>query len=603
MEEKSLGAMFYNRVKKYGDRVFLKAKGKGGYKDISWNQTHRRAMGAGLGLMSMGLKAGERVSILSENRPEWAMTDLGVLSVGAVDVPIYATDTPDQCAYILKDSGARFLVVSNGQQLGKILKVRKDLDDVEKVIVMDYWDAYPYPEWVMGFHQLVEMGLKYKDESFYLEQIKPIGEDNLATLIYTSGTTGEPKGVMLSHGNFISNCRDVLSAGILSDADVALSFLPLSHSFERTVGYYIGIAGGGIIAYAESMDTLLINLAEVHPTVMAAVPRFYEKVYGTIKSNVASGPKAKQKIFNWAIGVGGQVSKKLQAKEPIPPVLNVQYKVAEKLVFNQIKEKMGGKLRFFSSGGAPLAQEIAEFFHSAGILILQGYGLSETSPVLTMSTPRDFKHGTVGKPIPSVQIRLNPGDNEILAKGPNIMKGYFNKPDKTKEVIDDDGWFHTGDVGEWDNDGFLRITDRLKDLIKTSGGKYVAPQHIEGLLIQNSFIEQVCVIGDRRKYCTALIVPNFERLTKWADEKGVKYSDRKDLISKKEVKKLLDDAVNDVNKSLPSYETLKQFTLLPEEFSQENAMLTATLKVRRKIVTKFYEKEINAMYTSDQWGE
>jgi len=603
MEEKSLGAIFYNQVKKYGDRVFLKAKGKGGYRDISWNQTHRRAMGAALGLMSMGLKRGEMVSILSENRPEWVMTDLGVLSIGAVDVPIYATDTPEQCAYILKDSGSRFIIVSNGMQLGKILKVRKDLDHLEKVIVMDYWDAYPYPEWVMGFHQLVEMGLKYKDERFYTDQIEKVGEDDLATLIYTSGTTGEPKGVMLTHRNFISNTRDIMSAGILSDADVGLSFLPLSHSFERTVGYYVGIVGGGIIAYAENMDTLLVNLSEIHPTVMAAVPRLYEKVYSTIKANVAAGPPLKQKIFAWAIGVGGQVSKKLQDKQPIPPLLQAQYKVAEKLVFNQLKEKLGGKLRFFSSGGAPLAKEIAEFFHSAGILILQGYGLTETAPVLTMSTPRDFKHGSVGKPAPSVQIRLNPGDNEILAKGPNIMKGYYNKPDKTKEVIDEEGWFHTGDVGEWDNEGFLFITDRLKDLIKTSGGKYVAPQHIEGLMIQNPFVEQVCVIGDKRKYCTALIVPNFDRLAQWADDKEIKYKDNKDLISKREIIKLLGDAVKEVNKTLPSYETLKHFTLLAEEFSQENTMLTATLKVRRKNVNSYYKKEIDSMYTSDQWSE
>lgn len=601
MEEKSIGAMFYNRVKKYGDRVFLKAKGKGGYKDLSWNLVYKRAMGVGLGLMSMGLKAGERVAILSENRPEWAMSDLGILSVGAVDVPIYATNTPDQCAYILKDSGSRFLIVSNGQQLGKILKVRKQLDDVEKVIVMDYWEEYPYPEFVMGFHQLVDMGLKFKDEAFFVEQIEKVNEDDLATLIYTSGTTGEPKGVMLTHGNFLANCRDVAKANIIGDEDIALSFLPLSHSFERTAGYYVAINAGGTIAYAEDMDHILLNLSEVRPTVMCAVPRFYEKVFSSIKANVAASPPAKQKIFNWAISVGGKVSQRVQNKQSIPPLLNMQYKIASKLVFNQLKEKMGGRLKFFCSGGAPLAKEIAEFFHSAGILILEGYGLTETAPILTMNVPNDFRLGTVGKPLPSVEIKLSEPDHEILARGPNIMKGYYNLPEQTREVLEPDGWFHTGDVGEWTEDGFLRITDRLKDLIKTSGGKYVAPQHAEGLLVQNQFIEQACVIGDRRKYCTVLIVPAFEQLQKWADEKGIKYKDRKDLISKPEVIKLIGEAVEAVNKTLPSYETLKRFTLLPEEFSQENNMLTPTLKVRRKIVTKVYEKEIEAMYPPDEF--
>jgi long-chain acyl-CoA synthetase len=286
-------------------------------------------------------------------------------------------------------------------------------------------------------------------------------------------------------------------------------------------------------------------------------------------------------------------------KQPIPPLLKTQQKIANKLVFSKLQERMGGRLKFFVSGGAPLAKEIAEFFHAAGILILEGYGLTETSPVLTCNTPENFRFGTVGKIIPSVQIKLSEPDHEILAKGPNVMLGYYNLPEETKAAIDEDGWFHTGDVGEWDADGFLKITDRLKDLIKTSGGKYVAPQHIEGMLIQDKFVEQACVIGDRRKYCTVLIVPSFDQLEKWAQDNGIKYTDRKDIISKPEVVKLIKKAMDEVNKDLASYESIKDFRILPEEFTQENNMITPTLKVRRKIVNKFYADLIDSMYPKE----
>ena len=599
LEEKSLGAMFLNRVEKYGDRAVMKVKGKGGYRDISWNQALRQVMGVARGFLSMGLKPGDRVSILAENRPEWAFCDLGLLCMGAVDVPIYATNTPDQCSYIIKDSGSRFVIVSTGGQLGKLLAKRDELKGIEKVIVMDDWAAYPYPEWVIGLRELVKQGLEYKDNNYVKELTKKVEEKDLATLIYTSGTTGQPKGVMLTHLNFLANCRDIATFNMIGDQDVTLSFLPLSHSLERTAGYYVPLSAGSTIAYAESMDTLLVNMSEIHPTVMVSVPRFYEKVFSTVKAGVEASPPARQKIFNWAIGVGGQVSKRIMYKQSIPPLLNFQKKLAHKLVFSKLEERMGGKLKFFVSGGAPLAKEIAEFFHAAGILVLEGYGLTETAPILTCNRPDEFRFGTVGKIIPSVQLKLSESDHEILAKGPNIMQGYYNLPEETKAAIDEEGWFHTGDVGEWDADGFLRITDRLKDLIKTSGGKYVAPQHIEGILIQDNFVEQACVIGDRRKYCTVLIVPSFDQLEKWAQENNIAFKDRKELIEKPEVVKLIKKALDNVNKELPSYESIKDFRILPEEFSQENNMLTPTLKVRRKIVNKTYEKLIDSMYPPD----
>ena len=599
MEEKSLGAMFFNRVEKYGDRAFQKVKGKGGYKDISWNQACRQVQGVARGLLQMGIGPGDRVAILSENRPEWVYTDIGCLSIGAIDAPIYATNTPEQCAYIIKDSGARIVFASTGEQLGKLLAVRDQLDDVEKVVMMNDWAAYPSPEWVVGFKDFVKQGLAYKDDDTVKEAAAKVVEDDLATFIYTSGTTGAPKGVMLTHGNFLANCRDMDKLNLIEDTDIALSFLPLSHSFERTVGYYTGIFVGTTIAYAESMDTLLVNIGEVQPHFMASVPRFYEKVFSTVKAGVDSSPPARQKIFHWAVGVGEKVSKRTMMKQSVPPFLAFKYKIATKLVFSKLQERMGGRLKFFASGGAPLAKEIAEFFHAAGILILEGYGLSETTPVLTVNSPNDFRFGTVGKTLESVTVKIQDGDGEILAKGPNIMKGYYNLPEQTKEVLDDDGWFHTGDVGEFDEDGFLRITDRLKDLIKTSGGKYVAPQHIEGLLIQNKWIEQANVIGDRRKYCTALVVPSFDNLEKWAEEKGIEFKTREDLVANPEVVKLLEGVVVELNKTLPSYETIKQIRLLSEEFTQENDMLTPTLKVRRKIVNKKFADLIDSMYPKD----
>jgi len=330
-----------------------------------------------------------------------------------------------------------------------------------------------------------------------------------------------------------------------------------------------------------------------------AVPRFYEKVYSGVKAGVESSPPMKQKIFNWSIGVGGKVSKLVMYNKPIPPLLKAQRKIADKLVFSKLQERMGGKLRFFVSGGAPLAKEIAEFFHAAGIHILEGYGLTETSPVLSCNRPDDFRFGSVGKPLDSVTIKINEDDGEILAKGPNVMQGYYNLPEETKQALDDEGWFHTGDVGEFDEDGYLKITDRLKDLIKTSGGKYVAPQHVEGLLIQNKYVEQINVIGDRRKYCTALIVPSFPILEEYAKENGIDFKDHKELVENPKIVKLLEGAVAEVNKGLPSYETIKQIRLLPEEFSQENNMLTPSMKIKRKVVNKVYGELIESMYPKD----
>jgi len=599
LEEKSLGAVFRNRVEKYGDRTYLKVKGKGGYRDVSWKQVFRQVSGVAGGLLKMGIEPGHKVAILSENRPEWAYTDLGCLSIGAVDVPIYATNTPEQCSYIIKDSDSRLVFVSGGHQLAKLLAKRDELDDVQKVIVMDEWATYPYSDWVMGFREFVEEGLQNLDDNKLRQLTEAVEEDDLATFIYTSGTTGAPKGVMLTHGNFLANCRDIAELGFVDDTDIVLSFLPLSHSFERTAGYYTPTYIGATIAYAEDMDHLLNNIGEIRPTFMASVPRFYEKVYSTVKSGVEQSPPAKQKIFHWAVSVGEKVSKRKMYKKSIPPFLAAKYKIAEKLVFSKLQERMGGRLKFFVSGGAPLAKEIAEFFHAAGILILEGYGLTETSPVLTTNRPDDYRFGTVGKPLRSVEIRLSDGDKEILARGPNIMKGYYKLPDQTAEVLEDDGWFHTGDVGEWDPDGFLKVTDRLKDLIKTSGGKYVAPQHLEGLLIQDRFIEQVNVVGDKRKYCTALIVPNFDQLEQWAGEQGIQWKDRKELVSKQEVYDLIKKSVQNVNKNLPSYETIKDFRLLPEEFTQENNMLTPTMKVKRKVVNQVYADLIESMYPKE----
>jgi long-chain acyl-CoA synthetase len=594
MDDATIGRMFFNRVEKYGPRTLFKVKRDGSYVNISWNEAEQATREFALGLLNAGIGHGERVALLSENRPEWAFSDLGILSIGAVNVPIYATNTPKQIEYILNDSASRILIVSTQGQLDKALEARDKCPTLEKIVVLDDVGKTDYPI-VTTFKEICEEGVKSGKEDVFKERLEAGQPADLASIIYTSGTTGDPKGVMLIHDNFLSNCRSVKQILPITEEDICLSFLPLSHSFERMAGYYVPIFGGITIAYAESIDTVRDNLQEIRPTFMASVPRIYEKFHASVLENVKAGSPLKEKIFDWSFSVGGMMSAHTIAKQTPPASLKMKYSIANTLVFKTIKENVGGRLKYFISGGAPLAQEINEFFHALGVTILEGYGLTETSPVLTTNTPDDFKFGTVGKAVPGVEIRIA-NDGEILAKGGNIMTGYFNKPDATAEAIDENGYFHTGDIGILDKDGFLKITDRKKDIIVTAGGKNISPQNIENMLKSDPLISNVMVHGDKRKFLSALITVDLEKLEPQAKRDGIEYSSPEELIKDDRVVKMIGEKVKAVNDELARYETIKKWKLIENDFTVEGGELTPTLKVKRKVVTAQYQDIIDSFY-------
>lgn len=593
--EKNLGQMWKNRVAKFGEKSCMRFKKDGEWASLSFNDVDRGVNDLACGLLSMGVQRGDRISLLSENRPEWAIMDLACQSLGVILATIYATNTPEQCAYIINNSESKLVVVSNNNQLNKLFDKTVDLPAVEQIIIFDpIAGITDKNEKVKNLDEIYELGRQHEHPEKLAEIMDQITMDDVATLIYTSGTTGDPKGVMLTHGNFYSNVEDSISVMPITPDESFLSFLPLSHSLERMAGHFSALFIGATINYAESIDALRQNLQEVKPTTMVSVPRIYEKFHAALMDNLSKSPKTKQKLFHWAVDVGQKVLDLEMAKKEVPGLLKLQYNLADKLVYSKIKQIMGGKLKFAISGGAPLSPELFGFFYSLGIKIFEGYGLTETTPVVTANTPDSIRQGTVGRVIPGVTVKIA-DDGEILVKGPNVMKGYWRRPEDTAEALEG-GWFHTGDIGELDDDGFLRITDRKKDIIVTAGGKNIAPQNIENMLKMDRFVEQVNIIGDKRKYLTAVIVPAFPELEGWAKGKGLKFADRAELVNLAEVQKLIWESIEKVNGELAKYETIKKFHISSQEFSQENDMLTPTLKVKRKNVNKHFAKDIEQMY-------
>jgi len=594
MEAKTLVEMFQEVVKKHGQKTSLMQKVEGEFKGFSYAEFGERVKNFALGLASLGITHGDRVALISENRPEWAISDFGLLSIGATNVPIYPTITPQQIEYILKDSGSRLIIVSTPDLLEKILQIKNNLPALQKVIYMD--EAETKKDYMLKFDELYEMGKKFdKDHAGYFENaIEKVMPDDLCGIIYTSGTTGAPKGVMLTHNNLLSNVMAAKQVIRVDETDTFLSFLPLCHSFERMAGHFLAISAGATVAYAESTETVADNLGEVKPTLMTSVPRLFEKIYGRVIENAEAGSPIKKKIFWWAVNTG---EKYVNAKFAggISGGLNFKYKLATKLVFSKLHQRVGGNLRFFVSGGAPLPKEIAEFFYKAGILILEGYGLTETSPVIAVNREEKFKFGSVGPAVPDVEVKIA-DDGEVLTRGPHVMKGYYKNPEATAESIDKDGWLHTGDIGILDEEGMLYITDRKKNILVTSGGKNVTPATIENLLVTSPFIEQTMVIGDKRNYLTALIVPSFPALEKFANENGISYSDVKELLTNEKVYAAVDADVQNLTKDLARFEQIKKFTLMPKEFTIEDGELTPTLKVKRKVVSKKYADIIDKMY-------
>jgi len=587
----TLSKIFLNLEKNHQREDLMMAKKNGQYQPLSTAEFARRVRNISSGLKALGLNKGDKVVILSENRPEWVMVDVATVCSRGVAVPVYTNLTSDQIRYIINDSQARFLVCSNLKLWQKVDSIRPELPLIEKYILMEG----AMPGEVMSLKEVEERGEEYNlnhpdDFDRLAESIQP---DDLATIIYTSGTTGVPKGAMLSHYNLVNNIETLHSLVDFNGGDRALSFLPLSHVLERMCTY-AWLYVGACIAYAESVDTVADNLMEARPTIMVSVPRFFDKFYAAVIDSVLASPNLQRRIFFWALQIGRKYAQLKLNHSHLPAWLKLRYQLASKLVFSKIVERTGGRIRFFVSGGAPLSREIAEFFYALGIMIIEGYGLTETSPVISLNTLTDFKFGTVGKILPGEEVKFAP-DGEILVRGPNVMKGYFNKEAETKEAFED-GWFKTGDVGYLDQDGFLVITDRKKDIIVTSGGKNVAPQPIENALAASPYIANAVVVGDRRKFVSALIVPDFEKLKKYAAENNITFSSNRELIDRPEIYEFFMQEINRLTPHLASYEKIKKIILLDRDFEIEAGEMTPTLKVRRKVVEEKYKSLIDRLY-------
>jgi len=594
MANQTVCDIFYRSVDTFRKPEHLKYKKDGVWRAVSSEELRVAVEETSMGLRALGIGKGDKVAILSENRPEWAIADLATLCAGAADATIYATLTAPQVQYILADSEAKAVFVSNAAQAAKVAEVRAQLPHLQHVVRFDQAPA-------AGTTSLDELRAKGRealgaDPDAVRRRAAEVRGDDLATLIYTSGTTGDPKGVMLTHGNLLHNVLAAEKVFPMVNQDwTCLSFLPLCHSFERTAGHNFALHVGETIAYAESVEKVPENMQEVRPDIMCSVPRLYEKMYARVNEKVASDPPLRQKIFRWAIGVGRETFAHTVARTEPGPLLKLKFSLADKLVFSKIRARTGGRLQLFISGGAPLAREIAEFFGAAGMLVCEGYGLSETSPVITCNRPGAVKPGTVGLPLEHVEVRIAE-DGEILTRGPHVMKGYFKKPEATAEAIEKDGWFHTGDIGFVDPDGFLVITDRKKDIIVTSGGKNIAPQPIENRLKANKFFAEVVMIGNKRNFAAALVVPGFEALEAWAKQQGMTVGGREELVRRPEVLAHYQGLVNGMTADLAQFEKIKKIALVAREFTQESGELTPTLKVKRRVVEERYKPMIDAMY-------
>ena len=564
------------------DKKFLFRKVNGVFEGISYKEFKVETENFALGLAAMGIKRGDKVAIMAENRPEWVYSDMAILSLGAVDVPLYPSLTAESVQFIINNSESKGIIISNKFQLNKILKIKPHCHQLKT-------------HGLFSFKEIQEMGEIFGKNHFgYLKEcIKRVYENDLCTIIYTSGTTGEPKGVMLSHKNILSNVTKTLEIFPIDNDDIFLSFLPMCHIFERMGGYYTGFSSGGSIYFAESIELVSNNIVEVKPTVITTVPRLFERIHAKIIKNIESQSHSKQRIFAWAIETGRQY---MYAKKEhnISISLSVKRKIADKLVFSKLREKLGGKLKYFISGGAALPRDVGEFFEAVGILIIEGYGLTESSPIITANKLDDYKFGSVGKVFPGVEVKIAV-DGEILAKGPNIMLGYYKNKKETEESLKD-GWLHTGDIGYFDSEGFLVITDRKKHLFKTSSGKYIAPSHIENLFLASKYIEQFVLIGDRRKFLSALIVPDFEAIREYADSHKIDYVNNHNLVNKKEIHELFDKDMMQFQKKLANYERVRKFTLLDHTFSIESGEITPSFKIKRKFVEERYGPLIEEMY-------
>ncbi len=582
--------------------ILTKIHGK--YREVSYTELKQVAFSIANGLVKVGLKYRDRVAIMSSTRAEWVYSDLGSLLAGGVISAVYPTTLEEETAFILNDLGARFVFAENKAQLAKLRLMQNEVPTVERVYVFDTIDV-ELDDWVRPLAELIELGNDWqKNETSLMAISNSVNGSDTLTIIYTSGTTGSPKGVVLTHSNYLVTIENLFlhSPKAFLNVNRNLSFLPLAHALERIGGYYLLLYAGKTIAYAESFDTIIANIAEVKPEFIAGVPRVYEKMYARVRQNLHSASWLKKQIFYWALGVGKQSAPYKLAQKPLPSVLAAKHQLASKLVYNTIKGRFGGKLQFMVSGGAPLNPKIAEFFHKLDLLIIEGWGATEGTAPYTVNRPEEYRFGSVGKAIPGVDIRLAP-DGELEVKGPNLFREYYNNPEATNDAFTNDGYYKTGDIGTIDANGWVAITDRKKQLIITAGGKNVAPAAIQKLLVSGGLIDLAHIVGDNQKYITALVTLDTDALAKFAQQQGIKRKTHEELTRHDIVLRKVQDEVDAANKKLPSYMTVKQFRILPTAFTIETGELTPTLKIKTKVVNKKYAALIDSMYEKEPVDE
>ena len=586
--------LLFNTIDTYADKVALKSHFDGPIKQYTYRQFGEMIEHLMLGILKCGLKAGDKVALLSNNRPEWTIADFAVFALRGIVVPIYPTLTPKQIAYILNNSETRAIFVEDKMQYDKISEVKDRIPSLE--FVFSFLKITQGDADTKTFDSLLEEGKTYVSDSgnAFVDSMKQIKPEEVCSFVYTSGTTGEPKGVMLNHKGFITDIINAEAVINLNDKDTFLSFLPLSHLYERLGGHWCAFYRGATVHYARSIDSVVDDIAIAKPTIIVSVPRLYEKIMAAVLGQVEIGSALKRKIFYWALATGRKYYEQ-KHRGRISAAVNKKFSLANHLVFQKIKQKMGGRLRIPISGGAPLTPETLKFFEAMDMPIIEGYGMTETHLIITLTPLGASRYGSCGKPIEGVIVRIS-DDGEILVKGDTLMSGYYKKEELTQEIIDTDGWLHTGDIGFFDDDNFLFITDRKKNIIVTSGGKNIAPAPIENEIKKSAYIDDLCLIGNGRKFISALIVPNFDALQKWAVDNGVSVSDPKELVNDYRSRKLFEDEVERFQAEFANYEKVKKFHVLAEPLSIEKDQLTPSLKIKRNVVEKHFTAEIERMY-------
>ena len=593
----NLSQIFRHQAGKYNNRLAVEKRLQGVWRGWSWREYYDTAKAVGLGLHGLGIRRGDRVSILSENRLEWIAADMGIIGIGACSVPIYVTLLAPEVAYIIGNSESKVFIAENRIAVQKALDEINKCPTLEKIIVIEAEGCDLSHPLLLSFAELLRLGRMQdaKEPGLFETLTDAVDTDDLATIVYTSGTTGPPKGAMISHGNILAVFAGLDAVVPAYETDVTVPFLPLCHVFERVAGHFYGMKVGVTAHYAQSFETIVEDIRTKKPTVILAVPRVCEKIYARIVAQVKEQPAWKQRVFAWAGEVGARVGALRERKKPVPTLLAWQHKLAFRLVYRKLNDALGGRVRWMTASGAPLSREITDFFNASGIFVIEGYGMTETTAPVSLNVIDDYRFGTTGKPLPCNQVKIAP-DGEILVKGGNVIRGYWKMQEQTKNLFTPDGWLMTGDIGRLDEEGFLAITDRKKDLIITAGGKNIAPQNIEGLFLKNPLFEHVLVIGDRRRYLTALMTLNFTEAARLAREEGIAFETKEELLGRPDFLAVVDRYVQERNRQLARYETIKTYRIIPESFSEQTGELTPSLKLKKKVVMEKHRGLIESMY-------